>query len=99
MISQRVAKTGLWTAGVAAVLRLLAQPRFAAAQAAVPTDARQQASLKLAARIDHHLAARWAAVGVKPAAPATDAQFFRRVHLDLVGRIPSIVDARDFIDD
>jgi hypothetical protein len=53
----------------------------------------------LAARIDHHIAARWQALKVKPAPPANDAAFFRRVYLDLGGRIPSLTEIRDFIDD
>ncbi len=35
----------------------------------------------------------------KPAPRADDAEFFRRVHLDLAGRIPSITEIRDFLDD
>lgn len=54
--------------------------------------------LALAARIDQRIAAAWDK-GVQPAAPADDAEFFRRVHLDLAGRIPSIVEIRDFLDD
>ena len=34
-----------------------------------------------------------------PAAPATDAEFLRRVYLDLVGSIPSVSVARDFLED
>ena len=36
---------------------------------------------------------------MKPAPRADDAEFFRRVHLDLAGRIPSVTEARDFLDD
>src|SRR3954454_1391413 len=52
----------------------------------------------LAARIDQRVAAAWDK-NVQPAAPADDAEFFRRVHLDLAGRIPSITEVRDFLDD
>jgi hypothetical protein len=52
----------------------------------------------LAAAIDERLAAVWG-TDVRPAAPADDAEFFRRVHLDLAGRIPSVTEARDFLDD
>jgi hypothetical protein len=53
----------------------------------------------LAARIDKHIAAKWQAHKVKPAPLSSDAEFFRRVNLDLVGRIPALTDVRDFLDD
>jgi hypothetical protein len=53
----------------------------------------------LAKRIDHHLAARLAEQHVPPARLCDDAAFLRRVYLDLAGCIPSIIDARDFLDD
>jgi hypothetical protein len=52
----------------------------------------------LAATIDARVAAAWGK-DVKPAPLADDAEFFRRVHLDLAGRIPSVTEARDFLDD
>src|SRR5437870_6600335 len=53
----------------------------------------------LAARIDQYLAARWAAAGVQPAPLADDAEYLRRVYLDIIGRIPSVREARDFLKD
>src|SRR5207302_11210203 len=53
---------------------------------------------RLSARIDSHLAAKWAGK-VEPAPAADDAEFFRRLCLDLTGRIPSLAAARDFLDD
>ncbi len=52
----------------------------------------------LAAHIDQCIAAAWGK-DLKPAPLADDAEFFRRVHLDLAGRIPSITETRDFLDD
>ena len=52
----------------------------------------------LAARIDQRLAAGWGK-DVAPAPPADAAEFFRRLSLDLAGRIPSVTEARDFLDD
>jgi len=50
----------------------------------------------LTATIDKHLAADWAARGITPAAVAGDAEFCRRVYLDLIGRIPKAAEVRAF---
>jgi hypothetical protein len=65
---------------------------------------------EMSARIDQYIAARWAEVSaeknedgsnraVRPAPRADDAEFFRRLSLDLNGRIPSITQLTDFLDD
>src|SRR5205807_1941288 len=59
---------------------------------------------EMAARINLYIAARWEEVRaekteVRPAPPADDAEFFRRLSLDLNGRIPSITQLTDFLDD
>jgi hypothetical protein len=51
-------------------------------------------ALDLAAKIDHHLSAQWSALKVQPAPLAEDAEFLRRVFLDVAGRIPSVSEAR-----
>jgi hypothetical protein len=53
----------------------------------------------LAAWIDRALADAWAAAHVHPAPPADDAEFLRRVYLDLVGKVPTAAEAREFLDD
>ena len=53
----------------------------------------------LAQNIDQHVGKRWAEAKVEPAGPADDAEFLRRVYLDVAGRIPSVEEARTFLDD
>ena len=47
--------------------------------------------------IDFRLAAHWQAARVKPAPPADDAEFLRRVTLDLTGRLPDDAERRAFL--
>ncbi len=53
----------------------------------------------LSKRIDEHLAKVWAKAKVSPAAKADDFVYFRRLNLDLRGRIPELSDVVDFVDD
>jgi hypothetical protein len=71
------------------VLSLAPTPALRGADKEVPA---------LAAQIDQRISAAWDK-DVKPAPPADDAEFFRRVHLDLAGRIPSVTEIRDFLED
>jgi hypothetical protein len=54
---------------------------------------------RLAGKIDEFLARHWQANGIRPAAPADDATFLRRVTLDLAGRVPTRQEAVDFAQD
>ncbi len=63
-----------------------------------PPDAADDAQ-KLADRIDELIGAKLAAVNVKPAPPADDAMFYRRLSLDLVGKIPASAEARKFLNE
>ena len=51
------------------------------------------------ALINQHIKAKWDEAGVKPAKRADDAEFLRRVYLDVVGVIPSMEEAEKFLDD
>src|SRR5262249_1001283 len=52
----------------------------------------------LAARIDEHIAAGYRSHKAVPAPRAVDGELVRRLYLDLTGRIPDILAARDFAD-
>ncbi len=54
---------------------------------------------ELAARIDQFIGARLKERKVPPAPVTDDAAFIRRAYLDLAGRIPNILEVRDFLDD
>jgi hypothetical protein len=49
--------------------------------------------------INTAVAALWSEEGVTPAPAAEDAEFLRRVSLDVIGRIPTAEEARLFLDD
>jgi Protein of unknown function (DUF1553)/Protein of unknown function (DUF1549) len=86
----------LWMLPAALAAALAAWPAPAADP---PPDKEAGAELALARRIDQHLADAWKAAGVEPAPVADDAEFCRRVYLDVAGRIPSVTEARTFLDD
>lgn len=54
---------------------------------------------RLAALIDGRIEARWEADNVTPAPPAGDAEFLRRVSLDIAGTIPPVAEVRAFLAD
>jgi hypothetical protein len=53
---------------------------------------------EVADRIDKQVAAKYRSRKVIPAPPADDGELVRRLYLDLTGRIPDILAARDFAD-
>ena len=52
---------------------------------------------EMSARIDELLNQKWHADKITPAPVATDAEFFRRIHLDLTGGLPGVSDVRAFL--
>lgn len=53
----------------------------------------------LARRIDKQLTTRWNADRIKPASLADDSTFIRRLFLDLIGRIPTVSEVCEFLED
>ncbi|MDY3553362.1 DUF1549 and DUF1553 domain-containing protein [Gemmata sp. JC717] len=51
------------------------------------------------AKINELIAKGWEAAGAKPAAKASDHEYMRRVFIDLIGRIPTVEEIRDFEQD
>ena len=54
---------------------------------------------ELSRRVDDELAALWSSNGIRPVGPSSDPEFMRRVYLDLTGRIPSVFEAQEFLED
>jgi len=57
------------------------------------------AESELASRVDQHLTVRGREANLTSALPADDATYLRRVYLDVIGRIPTAGEARQFLDD
>jgi hypothetical protein len=50
-------------------------------------------------RIDELVFAKLKQLGIEPAHPCSDAVFLRRVYLDTLGTLPTVAEAREFLDD
>src|SRR5262245_17046977 len=73
---------------------LLALAAVAALSATTTDEAR-----RVAAKIDEYIAQGYEKAKAKPAPLADDAAFFRRMSLDVAGRIPAVSDVRKFLSD
>lgn len=80
-------------------LRLSAVVAVLSALASIRTSAFADDAQRLAEKIDRHIVQRWTETTTEPAARADDAEFLRRVSLDLNGRIPSVAETRTFLRD
>jgi hypothetical protein len=87
----------LWPAGGALLAAGLAWAAPPAGPALFKPARDPLEAAALAARIDARLADAWAAAKITPAAEADDAEFLRRVYLDLAGRVPTVSEARRFL--
>ncbi len=83
---------------IAAGLPTVAQQKSAAEKPLLPAGKKHEPK-SVAKAIDEHLLARLALEKLKPAPLADDAEFLRRVSLDLTGRVPKPEQAAAFLDD
>jgi hypothetical protein len=63
------------------------------------TEPLKLSATQLASKIDHHIGVVLKERKVVAATRSEDAEFVRRIHLDLVGRVPDLLVVRDFLDD
>jgi len=77
--------------GLGAILGGVASP------GGVPNPFESQAVPLAQSRIDKLVFTRLKQVGLEPPALCSDAVFFRRVHLDVIGTLPTAAEAREFI--
>ncbi len=92
---------GRWIAGLGGGGESGAGPQAEESVAAPPREPLwvPPSGIPVTAAVDGFLGRAWKLDGVRPARAADDAAFVRRVHLDLVGRIPSVAEATAFLSD
>jgi hypothetical protein len=89
----------VYRSGLSAVLALFTWVLLApAARGQDVSPQEREEVLALSRRIDAYIARRCQEAGVSLAPLAEDSVYFRRLHLDLAGRIPTLNDVHDFLD-
>lgn len=89
-----------WMGVLAAWLLIAGMDRAAGQEAEVPPEPSSIGRVqRLADEIDALIADRWNAENVSPAPLADDAEYLRRVYLDIAGKIPSAAEVRRFLED
>jgi hypothetical protein len=78
---------------------VMAEPDGPAMKVAPVDPSRRDRVRSQAAAIDALLEQRWMEHGVTPSPPLDDAQFVRRIHLELAGRIPTYDEIMAFLED
>src|SRR5437868_1736999 len=85
--------TRLWSVWFLSVASMMFAPAWGRGQ-----EADKEKVLALSRTIDALIAVKQKEAGITPAPRADDSTYFRRLNLDLVGRIPTLTDHRDFLD-
>lgn len=84
-----------WALAIVGVLAFALTPAWGQTAA---TPYTKEAVKALSKRIDEHLAKTWKEAKATPAPKAEDHVFFRRLNLDLAGRIPDLSHITDFME-
>lgn len=90
----------LFVLGCGALLVLGSLVSFQAIAFGAPSSpSLKDSTLDPIAAIDRIIRATWQEHNIRPAAPATDAEWCRRVYLDLIGRVPTIDELQRYLSD
>jgi hypothetical protein len=84
---------------LAQVLLLMATVAVGTVAAAPDRPADEHYGLPQVKFVNERIAAGWADGGLQPSGDATDGEWCRRVHLDLIGRVPSVEELHAFVTD
>jgi len=98
--NRRAARSSFFALLLTFLIVMGAGPQMWAKERVAPRSSESKLSPdQLAAWIDQRFRAAWNRQGIEPAPRTTDSEYVRRAFLDLIGRIPSVAEAREFLDD